>query len=565
MLFGAAALLGLFRAYLGGNRSWLILALIFILPFFILFPYQKHLLARSASPFTCLYAFAAGGLIAFSAHFMPLSFRLFALAFTISLQIALTGAWGRCGGLFFGLGYLTDAYLAYFWEPLLAGEGFQKWLPDLPALAVLEMVAGLTLAVTESTYHLRRLLLMHSQRLQVTNQVAEALSRSIEPRAVKAALKQVFQRSFNADTYFLAILEKGRLRLDLLYDEGHFFPVTYLPAQDGLAGWVLRHRRSLLIHDLAKALPELKVHPRVVGKRRHSVSWMGTPLEAGGELLGVIAVAAYRPKAFSEEDLALLENIARQAALALSNAFHHAEAERQARSDPLTGVLNHQTFLQEAQSLLQRCLRRPCCGALIMIDIDHFKHFNDRYGHLAGDEVLRQVARTIRRHIKRMDLVGRWGGEEFVVALPKVNGIQALQVARRIRQALRELRLEAPEGDPIPPPTVSQGIALFPSEAAELYAVLHLADQRLYRAKARGRDQICPASADIWPPVDREGCHGSPDRMRFTQNYFKNEGGAIHPLKIESGARYRRAPLFIAESCSPADGIRRLRGGGSPG
>jgi len=136
--------------------------------------------------------------------------------------------------------------------------------------------------------------------------------------------------------------------------------------------------------------------------------------------------------------------------------------------------------------------RRPL--SLIMLDVDYFKQYNDTYGHLAGDEILSALCKTIGRHIKHTDIVGRWGGEEFVIALPGASGKQAQRVAQRIHESMATLKIKSMRKS-IPAPTLSQGIAQFPDEADETMKLVDLADRRLYIAKDRGRNQIEPAAS----------------------------------------------------------------------
>jgi diguanylate cyclase (GGDEF)-like protein len=133
--------------------------------------------------------------------------------------------------------------------------------------------------------------------------------------------------------------------------------------------------------------------------------------------------------------------------------------------------------------------------SLIMLDVDHFKQYNDIFGHLIGDEVLISMCDVIRQHIKNTDAVGRWGGEEFCISLPNANREQALHVARRIRESMALLKVRNTERIDIPVPTISQGIAIFPAETDDTTKLIDLADKRLYIAKKRGRDQIESAPA----------------------------------------------------------------------
>jgi diguanylate cyclase (GGDEF)-like protein len=132
-----------------------------------------------------------------------------------------------------------------------------------------------------------------------------------------------------------------------------------------------------------------------------------------------------------------------------------------------------------------------------MLDVDHFKRYNDSYGHLVGDEVLTTLCSAIKLHIKNVDAVGRWGGEEFVIFLPNASADQTQQVALRIRETMSTLTVFNQEHKAIPVPTVSQGIAIYPMERNDIIGLIDLADQRLYIAKERGRNQIEPDPSQI--------------------------------------------------------------------
>jgi len=264
----------------------------------------------------------------------------------------------------------------------------------------------------------------------------------------------------------------------------------------------------LLIRDLVSERKKRNLPFIIVGRPRMSSSWMGTPLMINGHIAGIIGVASYQKNVFDEGDLELLENIAQQAALALDNAEHHAEVETRSQHDSLTGVLNHNAFLArfERQAREAVGLKNPL--SLIMLDIDHFKMYNDRFGHLTGDEVLTNLCQVIRRNVKKSDLIGRWGGEEFVISLPHANGPQAFRVAERIRTTLENLAIKDRVGQLIPSPTISQGIAVLVDETLDFIQLVDLADQRLYIAKDLGGNKIEPslrALEENQPLAESEG------------------------------------------------------------
>ncbi len=356
----------------------------------------------------------------------------------------------------------------------------------------------LTVLVTETITMMRRTISFQYHRLEFLNQIAHNLSSSLEMHQVITLVSNAIQTTLDADTYYLGLLHENILGLELLYDDGEFFPNVEIQIENSLAGWVISHRRPLLLRNVTtEAREKYGIRLSTVGKPIPSNSWMGVPLETNGRIFGIIAVASYLKNQFTQRDLELLLNVTQQAAMALDNAAHHAEVEDQSRKDTLTGTLNHGAFLASLtnETVNARTSSQPL--SVIMMDIDKFKEYNDHYGHLVGDQVLVAICDTIRRHIKGTDLIGRWGGEEFVIALPNANCAQATQIANRIRRAVMEISLFSRDQKPIHAPTISQGIAVFPWEADETSELIDLADQRLYTAKERGRNQIEPDDIDF--------------------------------------------------------------------
>ena len=164
--------------------------------------------------------------------------------------------------------------------------------------------------------------------------------------------------------------------------------------------------------------------------------------------------------------------------------------QEQAHRDSLTQVFNHGYFIQQLNEEIERAQHRSEPLSLIMLDVDFFKDYNDQYGHVIGDEVLSKIVQSIRTHVHHTDLIGRWGGEEFCIALLGSDTASATAVAERIRQSLAMTQI-AKDNTPIPPPTISQGIATFPIHAQDGATLIDKADSALYRVKSHGRDQIC--------------------------------------------------------------------------
>ena len=166
--------------------------------------------------------------------------------------------------------------------------------------------------------------------------------------------------------------------------------------------------------------------------------------------------------------------------------------EQSALHDQLTGLANRAKFLHRFDDEIDRQRRSGKPLALIAMDLDHFKQINDRHGHLAGDLVLRETAKTLRGAVRQTDLVARFGGEEFLVLLPETDGDGALRVAENLRRQVAEQVFRPPGQTERIHVTATFGIAVSPSTAPlSLDALVEAADQAAYRGKRQGRNQVC--------------------------------------------------------------------------
>jgi diguanylate cyclase (GGDEF)-like protein len=333
-------------------------------------------------------------------------------------------------------------------------------------------------------------------RLEIINNFSRQIMLTLDPERTISLLDTTIREALEADTYFIGILRDNEIHLDLFYDEGEYYNGTKVPVAGTLSGWVIKNQKELFLPDLRREAELEGVEIFVIGQEKTSLAWMGVPLTAPN-VRGVIALGSYQPNSFDSGDMQLLSNLAQHITSALDSTIRHAQVEEQARLDSMTGVYNHGYFLKKLAEQAAESQATETSLSLIMMDIDFFKQYNDTYGHLVGDRILKTLCTAIKHHIKQSDAVGRWGGEEFIISLPGASGLQAMQVAERIGETMAALRVEDREQRTIPVPTVSQGIAIYPIEADEIYHLIDLADRRLYIAKERGRNQIEP-EVDHW-------------------------------------------------------------------
>lgn len=220
---------------------------------------------------------------------------------------------------------------------------------------------------------------------------------------------------------------------------------------------------------------------------------VAVPLLARGQAIGALEVEAAPGTTFGTRDIRSLEAVAAFTAIAMENAKLHQSALRSALTDPLTGLFNVR-YLQEtlSRALAQaQAAGRPF--SILMLDVDNLREVNNRQGHLTGDLALREVARVIAGATRDGDIAARYGGDEFLLALPDAGPAAAAAVAERVRREVEAIRL-VHRGAPVPL-TLSIGVASHPLDGDTLEALVEAADRAAYRAKARGRNRIALLAA----------------------------------------------------------------------
>ena len=216
------------------------------------------------------------------------------------------------------------------------------------------------------------------------------------------------------------------------------------------------------------------------------------PLAAQGETLGIVHLtepnAADRPDWLAERRQ-VLRGVVDTLALALANLRLRETLRQQSIRDPNTGLYNRRYLEETSSRELRRLERSGQPMAVIMLDVDHFKQFNDTFGHEAGDLVLKQVASTLLDHAREGDVVSRYGGEEFAVMMPGTSLVDAAERAEALRKAVKQLHL-AHRGRTLGTITASFGVSAFPELGASWTEIVNAADRSLYQAKADGRDRV---------------------------------------------------------------------------
>jgi len=324
----------------------------------------------------------------------------------------------------------------------------------------------------------------------ITTQTARELSALHEATAALLStldLEALLGKILDAATSAISTAEKGLLYL-IARDTGKLEMRAVL----GYAETDPRiHKMSHpdLTGYLAKVVSErtpLLIYENEMGTASRAI--ITAPLILEDQVLGAIALESSNPIAFSRRDMGLLASFAVTATAAIRNAQLHAEVQRLAITDALTGLYNRRGLFEVGEREVERAHRFERSLAIVMLDIDNLKPINDTFGHSAGDKILTFVAEQCRRYTRKIDVVSRYGGDEFVILLPENDLFQATQVAERLRKFIVDTPI--PFENIFLTSSVSAGISKVTAEIQDLGTLIKRADAALYIAKQAGRNQL---------------------------------------------------------------------------
>lgn len=258
------------------------------------------------------------------------------------------------------------------------------------------------------------------------------------------------------------------------------------PRRDGITYTVARSKETLIIEDLRQHPLFITAFPEWSG------SMISIPLMMAGDVIGVMNLSRWQVGGFSSAEQRLLKLLADQAAIAIINARLHEAVSRQALSDTLTGLPNRRALDRYLDHQVNRSMRTGRPFGVLMMDLDGFKKINDTWGHVVGDQVLRDVAAFLASTSRASDFLARYGGDELSMVLPEANGEGAAKSAENLRQRFASYACPLPDGSTARL-GISGGIAIYPTHARSAADLLRAADEALYRAKKHARGSFLMA------------------------------------------------------------------------
>lgn len=337
-------------------------------------------------------------------------------------------------------------------------------------------------------YSFRKKILNYTELKGLT----EALSRCLSLEDTSQKICTELSRYFISDqiTSILYLFHARSAELGISCSCRNQIPVNIKAKKGDLFDqWVIRTLQPLFIED-TKSDYRFDMDKIAVEDGRVIRSLMSVPLKVGHKIFGILRLDFPRARHFTMEDLRLLTTIGDLAAVAIENAQLYERIEQLAIKDGLTGLYLKRYLLDRMSEEIARQMRHKTQLSFLMIDLDKFKEYNDRFGHMAGDIVLKIIGTLLISFFNNPgDLVCRYGGEEFSVLLPDCSKVKALELAEQLRARIEKqaifLRREKTYM------TISAGAAAFPKDAQSREELIHKADQALYKAKQEGRNRVC--------------------------------------------------------------------------
>lgn len=351
-----------------------------------------------------------------------------------------------------------------------------------------EMTDLLTLFATQASMALQNARLHQrerkkTQQLRAINDVAQQMTGLLEREEFLAKVCPLIHHAFQISHVSVLLKEEDDIviraqfgNLQPLFPEGH-----RVPAESGFWGNTLAGGNSLLQSDTRNTDSTVLC--------RETAACLCIPLVSFGQNLGLLVLERDQHGAFNRDDVQALESVADICATAIQNVNYVDQVKQLAYLDGLTGIFNRRFFELRLTEEMERARRFNNGMAVVMIDIDQFKVLNDEFGHLLGDEALRQISSLFHQNVRKIDVVCRYGGEEFAVLLSQTEPQYALAVAEKLRRAVQEWQFPGVPRQV----TISAGIAAFPRHGNTRDELMAAADNALYRAKQEGRNRVIMA------------------------------------------------------------------------
>lgn len=331
------------------------------------------------------------------------------------------------------------------------------------------------------------------QELNLYEEAGGALPSSIDLNEILDAIMRRAKELSKAEKWTVFLADEGTGELVFERTEGKKTKETQkfrLMIGEGIAGWVAKEGLPVFVPDVSQDKRFSRKVDRALNLKNKIKSIMCIPIKSSEKALGVIEVFNKTTgEPFTREDFNQLIKLVDQSSILIERALLYQKVEELSITDDLTKLFNTRYLNRSIEMEIQRSLRYRTSVSLIFMDIDYFKHVNDRYGHLVGSKTLAEMGQLLIKNLRSVDVVVRYGGDEFVIVLPHTPPAAAAQIAERIRKAVEKNAFLEKEGYALRI-TASFGVASYPESARSKDELLRLADEAMYKVKYHTKNGV---------------------------------------------------------------------------
>jgi diguanylate cyclase (GGDEF)-like protein len=376
-------------------------------------------------------------------------------------------------------------------------------LYDLEDIDLLEFISGRVAASMAKEYSHEQLR-EQDRETTLVNRLTAIITSSMSIQMIFDGFAQELQKEdMDIDWATIALIDGDELYfMALSTDIGSAWQTGERIPLEGTATERSYQEQQAEYEDDLRRVRRFSTSESLLQQGIRSVAYL--PLNVTGRIIGNLILASRQPNAYNRRDKKLLEKVASQIAAPVENAHLYNRLEQRSRIDELTGLFNRRHFEERLKEEVSRQTRYGDVFSIFMLDLDNFKAYNDAYGHPAGDTLLGQMGKTVKASVRNVDQAFRYGGDEFVVILPRTTGEDAHVVAERVRVQIAK-RMEKQTIAV----TASIGLASYPADGAVADELVDVADNVLYHAKRAGGNRILRSSDALADLPDEVGVHGA--------------------------------------------------------
>ncbi len=326
------------------------------------------------------------------------------------------------------------------------------------------------------------------KELGIINQISLAVSSGLDMEHVLKTLFEQCSQLVPIDIFYVALFDETNslIQVPIFYEAGLYQAGLSRDIDDrpGTLGAVIRTHKTLYLNNISNDNVLSETHPQqltVNAQEKTSRSYIGIPLMLRERVIGVLSIQNYKADAYTEDHIRLLERIAVQAAIAIENARLYSEIQRLAIVDELTGIYNYRGLQELGAREVERANRFSRPLSVLFFDIDNFRNFNNTYNHATGNLILKAVSERCRAILRTVDVLARFGGDEFVALLPETDISSAHIVARRMVEEIAGNKIKTSFGELSV--TISIGVTVLSEERPNLSALIDRANNAEHKAK----------------------------------------------------------------------------------